>query len=119
LYLNRNEFDAETDNAFMLFRDKGATSIEARFAGNTHHLLSDRGTLHYSGPLFRARIMEDGFVLEEAELTNGSHNGDHLSLRECAAMYVLLKGLNESMPYLPAALKNESGMVGRITAAVR
>lgn len=116
LYLNRTEFLAERDNAFMIFRENQTVSMDARFAGDTHHLLVEQGTLHYAGPLFRARLMEDGFVLEEAELTNGSQNGDRLSLRECAAMYVLLKGLGESMPHLPAALKNEDGIVGRIKA---
>jgi len=38
LYLDREEFEAEDDNAFMVFRDEGAWSMDARYGGETHHL---------------------------------------------------------------------------------
>ena len=38
LYLDREEFEAEDDNAFMVFRDEGAWSMDARYRGETHHL---------------------------------------------------------------------------------
>ena len=38
LYLDRAEFEAKDDNAFMVFRDEGAWSMDARYRGETHHL---------------------------------------------------------------------------------
>ncbi len=38
LYLDRAEFEAQDDNAFMLFNDEGHWSIDARHDGHTHHL---------------------------------------------------------------------------------
>ncbi len=72
LYLNRDEFEAEDDNAFMLFEDG---SIEARFGGETHRLRID-GTVEYTGPA-------DG------------------SLEPAAAMYAVLRGVTGSMGHVP------------------
>ena len=38
LYLDRTEFEAEDDNAFMIFRNGGDWSMDARYGGETHHL---------------------------------------------------------------------------------
>lgn len=38
LYLDRTEFEAEDDNAFMIFRNGGEWSMDARYRGETHHL---------------------------------------------------------------------------------
>jgi len=38
LYLDRAEFEAEDDNAFMVFRNEDAWSMDARCGGETHHL---------------------------------------------------------------------------------
>ena len=38
LYLDRGEFEAQTDNAFMIFRDGDNWSIDARVHGKTEHL---------------------------------------------------------------------------------
>jgi putative selenate reductase len=38
LYLDRTAFEAEDDNAFMVFRDGDTWSIDARYRGKTHHL---------------------------------------------------------------------------------
>jgi putative selenate reductase len=38
LYLDRSEFDAEDDNAFMVFRTGAGWSMDARYRGETHHL---------------------------------------------------------------------------------
>lgn len=101
LYLNRAEFEAESDNAFMVFREGEQDRMEARFAGKTHQLTLDGDLLHYVHPAFTARIQRDGFTVQDAQLTNGSKNGDKLSLKECAIMYILLDGLKASMPHIP------------------
>ncbi len=72
LYLNRDEFEAEADNAFMLFEDG---SIEGRFGGDTHRLRVN-GAVEYTGP-------------------------DETRLDPAAAMYAVLAGIGGSMSHLP------------------
>jgi NADPH-dependent glutamate synthase beta subunit-like oxidoreductase len=101
LYLNRDEFEAENDNAFMLFRENGIRRIEARFDGHTHQLTLDNHMLHYVSPEFTARIRREGFQVEDTQLTDENHDGDTLSLKPCAIMFILLENLTTSMPHIP------------------
>jgi putative selenate reductase len=41
LYLDRADFEAQDDNAFMVYREDGAWAIDARFAGATRHVRLD------------------------------------------------------------------------------
>jgi len=70
LFLDRSEFDAQDDNAFMIFRNNGAWSMDARYRGQTHHM-----------------------ALESA----------HDDTAPYAEMHVLLRGIANSLPHLPAA----------------
>ena len=114
LYLNRAEFEAETDNAFMVYQEEAGDRIEARFDGRTHQLRLNGHTLQYTAPDFTAEVAGDDFTIKDIQLTNGAKDGDILSLKECAVMYVLLNGLRTSMPHIPRA--TESGT--RIPAPV-
>jgi putative selenate reductase len=38
LYLNRQDFNEQQDNAFMVFRENGGWSMDGRFDGGTHHV---------------------------------------------------------------------------------
>jgi putative selenate reductase len=69
LYANRDDFEAQQDNAFMIFRDGSAWSIAARYNGATSHL----------------------------ELDNSENYADE----QWAAMQTLLKGVQQSVPFLP------------------
>ena len=102
LYLNRQEFDAQQDNAFMVFRDGDRWSMDARWQGEMHHI-DLNGELDYAGPLFRARLDPATFEIQQIEHTGGTRNGAVLSLEPCAAMFVLLSGLQQSAPHLPTA----------------
>ena len=99
LYLDRREFEAQQDNAFMVFRDADQWAMEARWQDATHRIELN-GTLDYTGPSFRARLNPETFEVEEANLTDST---GPLSLEPCAAMFVLLAGLQQSMPHLPTA----------------
>ena len=100
LYLDRGEFETQQDNAFMVFRDGDQWSMDARWRGETHHIdLSEE--LDYTGPSFRARLNPDTFDVRQVEHTGGSRNDAALSLEPCAAMFVLLAGLKQSLPHLP------------------
>jgi putative selenate reductase len=92
LYLNRDEFEAEDDNAFMLFEDG---SIEGRFHGETHRL-SDNGVLDYSGPGLTATLDRRSLAVSAATV-----DGDGASLEPAAVLYTLLAGLDGSMGHLP------------------
>ena len=41
LYLDRGEFEAQDDNAFMVFRHEDAWAMDARYQGQTHHFELD------------------------------------------------------------------------------
>jgi putative selenate reductase len=73
LYLDRGDFEAQTDNAFMIFRDGDNWSIDSRVNGATEHL-----------------------ELDDAPDDPGERH---------AAMYALLDGVRQSVPFLPAREK--------------
>ncbi len=102
LYLDREDFEAQQDNAFMVFRDADRWAMDARWQGATHRIELN-GKLDYTGPAFRARLNPDTFEVEQAKLTGSLKEGDSLALDPCAAMFVLLVGLQQSMPHLPTA----------------
>lgn len=77
LYLDRGEFEAQQDNAFMVFRNEGQWAMDARWLGATHHIELDND-LDYAGD-------------------------DPPSAEPYVSMYVLLRGLRHSMPHLPTA----------------
>jgi NADPH-dependent glutamate synthase beta subunit-like oxidoreductase len=96
LYLNRDDFDAQKTNAFMLFSDG---SVESRVDGETHRL-EVNGTLEYTTPRLRARLDPRTLRLIEASAT-GAGEGEVLSLEPAAVMYTLAKGIAGSMGHLP------------------
>jgi putative selenate reductase len=113
LYLDRAEFEAQQDNAFMVFREVDQWAMDARWQGQTHRIeLNEK--LDYLGPLFSARLDADTFEIEQIEATEAVRDGDKLSLAPVAAMYVLLNGLGRSLPYLPTALPARLVATGKI-----
>ncbi len=113
LYLDREDFETQQDNAFMLIRDPVAPKIEvieARWGGETHRL-EVNGDLRYTSPAFSARPAAD-FSLLEAAPGGGVEDGRELSLEPLASMYVVLRGLADSMPHLPWAPPPESTAAG-------
>ncbi len=120
LYLDRGEFEAQRDNAFMVFRSMGAGeseewAMDARWAGATHRIElnsnSDDRSLNYIGPLFRARIEPATFRVRQIEATGDTQVAETVSLEPCAAMFVLLQGFKHSMPHLPAAMPATAGKI--------
>jgi NADPH-dependent glutamate synthase beta subunit-like oxidoreductase len=97
LYLDRGDFLAEEDNAFMMF--PGST-IEARIGGETHRLVAN-GSLEYEAPGFSARLDPVTFAVLEAS-SDGNKDGAVLALDGAATMFTLMQGLEGSMPQLPA-----------------
>ena len=99
VYLDQADFEAESDNAFMLLEDG---TVQARYDGATHRL-SLNGSVEYSGPAFSARLEAGSLAFIEGEVATGAAGSEALSLRPAADMYVLARGLHGSMGHLPAA----------------
>ena len=108
LYLNRDDFLAQADNAFMLFEADGVRSMEGRFDGATHRI-DLNGSVSYRGPEGSATLDPETFSVLDA---SGSA-GTVLTLFEAATMFTILEGLETSMQHLPSA-RSEAG--GRIEA---
>ncbi len=99
LYNNIKEFEAESDNAFMIFNDNGNWSIKAKFNNKRHELiLADE--LLYSSSDLKARLDEKSFKLISVEVSEKAKEDD-LSLMNCAIMYTIMTGIKDSMPELP------------------
>jgi putative selenate reductase len=96
LYLNREDFEAEKTNAFMVFSD---SMMEARVDGETHRI-EVNGQIEYTSPAFSARLDVNTLELIEATPTAAA-DGAALSLEPAAVMYTLLQGVRGSMPHIP------------------
>jgi len=103
LYLDRVEFEAQQDNAFMVFRDANSWAMDARWQDKTHRIELN-GKLDYHGPLFSAQLDPETFDTVQIDASASARIGDVLSLEPAAVMYALLNGLRISLPYLPTAL---------------
>jgi len=94
IYLNKDDFLSETDNAFMLYED----AMEGRFAGETHRIELN-GSLTYESPEGTVHIDADEFTVLDAS----GEEGAVLRLEAAATMYAIMQGLRGSMPHLPTA----------------
>ncbi len=101
LYLDRNDFEAEADNAFMMWNEEGASIIEGRFGGETHHI-SINSRIEYDSPTLAAVLVLETLGLESIEAGPHAENGQVLSLDAAATMYTLWRGI-QSMPQIPRA----------------
>jgi putative selenate reductase len=113
LYLDRLDFEAQADNAFMVRKDRDQWVMDARWQGATHRIELG-GKLQYTGPSLRARLNPATFEVEQAEPNGSGNAAEPLSLEPCAAMYVLLQGLKQSMPFLPTAWPDDETTAGKI-----
>ncbi len=100
LYLNRQDFEAQSENAFILTREGDSQVIEGRWGGETHRLELN-GDLRYRSPALNARFGTADLSLIEATPGDAATDGQELSLEACASMYVVLRGVCESMPHIP------------------
>ncbi|MEN8239933.1 MAG: FAD-dependent oxidoreductase, partial [Actinomycetota bacterium] len=101
LYLNREEFDAQPSNAFMVSKDGEATVVSARFDGATHRM-SINGAVEYSSPTISASF-DDRFDLLSVSPGDAATQGAEVSLEPAATMYAVWRGLDGSMPEIPFA----------------
>jgi putative selenate reductase len=100
LFVDRASFEEQRENAFMVSNDENGWSMDSRWQGATHRIELN-GSLEYSSPLLRVRLDPLTFAVEQAELLD--KDATELSLEPCAAMFVLLRGIQKSMPYWATA----------------
>ena len=102
IYLQRSEFEAEDDNAFMVFRRDGIWSLQARFGGATHEVVLGAETV-YSSPRFKAYLDPKTLGIKGLVPVGPFADGESLSLEPCAKMLALLSGIRKSLSHLPIA----------------
>ncbi|MDH3681680.1 MAG: FAD-dependent oxidoreductase [Acidimicrobiia bacterium] len=97
LYLDREDFEAQTANAFMM---SGDSVIEARIDGQTHRV-EVNGHVGYESPSVRATLHPDSLELIKATPGATAPDGQSPSLEPAAVMVTLLRGIEGSMAHLP------------------
>jgi len=102
LYLDRADFEAQEDNAFLLVEAPTGRAIEVRRAGETHRVEVD-GVITYRAPRLSVRLDPATWEVLEGRPEPGAAEGEEVSLALCAAAYCLLTGLDALASYLPTA----------------
>ncbi|MDD4734824.1 MAG: putative selenate reductase subunit YgfK [Kiritimatiellae bacterium] len=102
LYLQPAEFAAEENNAFMLIQKGDQPGIRGKYNGDVRELTLTAKGLSYSADSIRFTLNEETFEILDAAVDLSPQGGDHhMSLTPCFEMYVLLKNIRASLPYLP------------------
>jgi putative selenate reductase len=106
IYLNRAEYDAQDDNAFMVFQHDGMWMMQAKYGGEEYEMVvGSRCT--YKSPRVMGIFDERTRRLVGVKLSSNVHDNMTIDLKPCAEMYALLKGLQKSASYLPPADSDE------------
>jgi putative selenate reductase len=108
LYFDRVEFDAQTDNAFMLLKRDTARGVEARFGGELHQLTEESGLLRYISPAVELCMDGDTLVVLESRTQGEWQDGDLVNPKYLAAMLILHRSFAESMPEFPLVAADTS-----------
>jgi putative selenate reductase len=111
-YLDRADFEAQEENAFMILEEAGRRVVEARTSEGTHRVEVD-GHLTFVTPQAIVRVDPSTWAVTEARVRSGAVEGAEVLLDTCLAAYALLGGMTASVPFLPAASLTASGS-GRV-----
>jgi putative selenate reductase len=100
LYLEKDDFERETDNAFYVERSERGWIIRRRERGKESRLSLKSGTgeMDFENELLRASLSPD-FEVKALELKKEFEGA--FSLTAAAEMAVILKGVTTSLPFLP------------------
>ncbi len=103
LFLRRDDFEREEDNAFYLERDGEEWAIRRREGGQESRLSLESGAdeMDFENELLRLRLRTGlAPVVQISDLELKKEFDGPFSLTEVAEMVVILKGLAASMPFL-------------------
>jgi len=101
LHLDLEEFEAASDDGFMLLRRGRGRGLAARFDGATHELWLDRD-FRYTSPLARLVLDPRTLAVRRAAPAPAAGEGELVDPRQLGTMVALLRSLLASMPELPA-----------------
>jgi putative selenate reductase len=111
LYLDRTEFEAQEDNAFMLMRLNGARGLQARFGGSLHQLFENNGVIRYATPDLELALDPEDFAVLETKILSDRMHGDLVQPNHLGSMVVLHRSFAESMPEYPLVEMRKSWSV--------
>ncbi|MEJ2581733.1 MAG: FAD-dependent oxidoreductase, partial [Acidobacteriota bacterium] len=111
LFLNRGDFQVETDNAFMFVRVEGARGLQARFGGATHQLLEVNGSLRYASPTADVTMEAATLEVRESGVRDRSVDAPVLEPDQLGAMVVLHRSFAASMPEFPVVEADPAWLV--------
>jgi len=103
LYLDAKEFAAQKGNAFRITHENGSWKIQGVFNLCRHELVMG-DVLSYRSPTVDLRIDPTTFEVIEANPRDGHPPSDPVSLKECATLFALYRGVRESVPWIPTAV---------------
>jgi putative selenate reductase len=101
LFLREDDFELEENNAFYVERGARGWTIRRREGGKEARLSVENGSKEagFENDLLRMRISVTDFQVEAMEMKKGFQG--EFSLSGLAEMYILLKGISTSLPFLP------------------
>jgi putative selenate reductase len=101
LFLRENDFEQEDDNAFYIERSAKGWTIRRREGGKESHLSGEDGSDEalFENDLLKIRLSLADFQIKAMELKKDFQG--QFSLAGPVEMYVILKGLSTSLPFLP------------------
>jgi putative selenate reductase len=101
LYLNRDDFDAQTDNAFMLLIHDGGRGIQARSDGVLCQLMETEDRLQFTSPSLSLTMDSRTLAVLGLEARGGSFDAPPVRASQLAAMIVLHRSFAVSAPEFP------------------
>jgi putative selenate reductase len=101
LFLRESDFKSEDDNAFYIEKDKKGWTIKRREGGKEWRLSAASGAdeMTFRNDWMRVTLSASDFQVKTMELKRDFQGG--FSLVGAAEMYVILKGVTTSLPFLP------------------
>lgn len=101
LFLREDDFELEENNAFYVERDTKGWTIRRREGGKEAHLSvkNDGHEALFENDLLRLEISLDHFQIKSMEAKTDFQ--EEFWLAEAAEMYIVLRGLSTSLPFLP------------------
>jgi putative selenate reductase len=101
LFLRESDFEQEEDNAFRVERGAKGWTIRRREGGKESRLSveNDSGEVLFENDLLKTRISLADFQIKAMKMKKDFQG--EFSLTGSAEMYVILRGLSGSLPFLP------------------
>jgi putative selenate reductase len=101
LYIHRNDFEDESENAFMFLRRDGTRGLQARFGGELHQLFEDSGVLRYNSSAIGVDMDAETLAVLKTAIHGDSGDGALVNPDHLGAMIILHRSFAESMPEYP------------------